>query len=62
MITGLNTDEVNERLASFGYNELPSDKPKSIFGIAKEVLTRHKLAFPDVEVPNPQLEVGGVFQ
>ncbi len=31
-------------------------------GIAKEVLTRHQLAFPDQEVPNPRLEVGGVFQ
>ena len=31
-------------------------------GIAKEVLTRHKLAFPELVVPNPQLEVGGVFQ
>ncbi|MEM1326759.1 MAG: glutamate synthase large subunit [Bacteroidota bacterium] len=31
-------------------------------GIAKEVLTRHKIAFPEQNVPNPRLEVGGVFQ
>jgi len=31
-------------------------------GIAKEVNTRHKLAFPDKAIPNPRLEVGGVFQ
>ena len=31
-------------------------------GIAKEVITRHKLAYPEVPVPNPRLEVGGVFQ
>ena len=37
MIKGLNTTEVNERLNSFGYNELPSEKPKNIFGIAIEV-------------------------
>lgn len=31
-------------------------------GIAKEVLTRHKLAFPQKAANHPQLEVGGVFQ
>ncbi len=31
-------------------------------GIAKEVLSRHQLAFPPVEIPNSQLETGGVFQ
>jgi len=37
LINGLNTNEVNKRLSSFGYNELPSEKPKNIFGIAIEV-------------------------
>lgn len=31
-------------------------------GIAKEVLVRHQLAFPEKTLPNPQLEVGGVYQ
>ncbi|NBC07338.1 MAG: glutamate synthase large subunit [Bacteroidetes bacterium] len=31
-------------------------------GIAREVLTRHHLAFPQKTVPNPKLEVGGVYQ
>ncbi len=31
-------------------------------GIAKEALIKHKLAFPEVEVPNPKLEVGGIYQ
>lgn len=31
-------------------------------GIAAEALVRHKLAFPEQQLPNPQLEVGGVFQ
>ncbi len=30
--------------------------------IAKESLVKHKLAFPEVPVPNPRLEVGGVYQ
>ena len=34
---GLNTDEVNKRIDTFGYNELPSEKPKNIIGIAFEV-------------------------
>ncbi|REE79733.1 Ca2+-transporting ATPase [Lutibacter oceani] len=38
MIIGLNTNEVNERLSSFGYNELPSEKPKNVIGIAMEVV------------------------
>ncbi|WP_242157301.1 cation-translocating P-type ATPase [Aestuariivivens sediminis] len=38
MKNGLSTDEVKERLSSFGYNELPSEKPKNIFGIAMEVI------------------------
>jgi len=37
LITGLNTNEVSERLSFFGYNELPSEKPKNIFRIAIEV-------------------------
>lgn len=37
MIKGLNTDEVNKRIDAFGYNELPSEKPKNIIGIAFEV-------------------------
>ncbi|WP_242121669.1 cation-translocating P-type ATPase [Aestuariivivens sediminicola] len=37
MRNGLSTHEVRERLSTFGYNELPSEKPKNIFGIAKEV-------------------------
>jgi len=31
-------------------------------GIARESLVRHALAFPELSVPNPQLEVGGVYQ
>lgn len=31
-------------------------------GIADEVRVRHKLAFPEKSIPNPRLEVGGVFQ
>ncbi|RME96285.1 MAG: glutamate synthase subunit alpha, partial [Bacteroidetes bacterium] len=31
-------------------------------GIAKEVLVRHKLAYPEQTIPNPRLEVGGVYQ
>lgn len=31
-------------------------------GIAKETLIKHKLAYPEAPVPNPRLEVGGVFQ
>ena len=31
-------------------------------GIAREVLARHRLAFPEKALPNPQLEVGGVYQ
>jgi Ca2+-transporting ATPase len=38
MKTGLNTNEVNERIALYGYNELPSEKPKDVFEIAKEVI------------------------
>ncbi len=38
MINGLNTSEVQKRLSSFGYNELPSEKPKNIIGIAIEVI------------------------
>ena len=34
----------------------------SFNGIAKEVLSRHKLAFPPVKLPNSQLETGGIFQ
>lgn len=38
MINGLNTQQVEQRRSKFGYNELPSEKPKNIFGIAKEVV------------------------
>lgn len=38
MIIGLTKKEVKERLASFGYNELPSEEPKNVFGIAIEVI------------------------
>ncbi|MGZ0015559.1 cation-translocating P-type ATPase [Yeosuana sp. AK3] len=38
MIHGLNTNEVKERLSLFGYNELPSEKPKNVMGIAMEVV------------------------
>jgi glutamate synthase (NADPH) large chain len=31
-------------------------------GIAREALIKHKLAYPDKPVPNPRLEVGGVYQ
>ena len=37
MINGLNNDEVKERLSTFGYNELPSEKPKDIFAIVMVV-------------------------
>ena len=38
MINGLNTDQVNKKHSSFGYNELPSEKPKNVIGIALEVV------------------------
>ncbi len=57
-VLGLNHKVVDEcfrgsisRIEGIGYD-----------GIAKEVLVRHKLAYPAKAVPNPQLEVGGVFQ
>ena len=31
-------------------------------GIAEEARVRHRLAFPEKSIPNPRLEVGGVFQ
>ena len=31
-------------------------------GIAHEVLLRHQMAYPNTELPNPQLETGGIFQ
>ncbi len=31
-------------------------------GIATEAVIKHKLAYPDKTIPNPRLEVGGVFQ
>ncbi len=31
-------------------------------GIAEETLIKHRLAYPAINVPNPRLEVGGVFQ
>lgn len=57
-ILGLNHKVVNEcfrgsisRIEGMGYD-----------GLAREVLVRHKLAYPEKAVPNPQLEVGGVYQ
>jgi Ca2+-transporting ATPase len=38
MMNGLTEIEVKERLAKFGYNELPSEKPKNIFSIAFGVI------------------------
>ncbi|MBX9852540.1 MAG: glutamate synthase large subunit [Cytophagaceae bacterium] len=34
----------------------------SLDDIAKEALVKHKLAYPDKPIPNPKLEVGGVYQ
>lgn len=31
-------------------------------GIAEEAIAKHRLAFPKKSIPNPQLEVGGVYQ
>ncbi|MDX2189866.1 MAG: glutamate synthase large subunit [Bacteroidota bacterium] len=31
-------------------------------GLAKEALIKHSLAFPEKEIPNPKLEVGGYYQ
>jgi glutamate synthase (NADPH/NADH) large chain len=31
-------------------------------GLAREALVKHQLAFPEKEIPNPKLEVGGVYQ
>jgi Ca2+-transporting ATPase len=36
--TGLSSDQAAQRLSEFGYNELPSAKPKTIWGIAREVM------------------------
>ncbi|MBX7240381.1 MAG: cation-translocating P-type ATPase [Bacteroidia bacterium] len=38
MHKGLNSKEVNEKLNTHGYNELPSAKPKNVLGIAFEVM------------------------
>ncbi|MEL6355840.1 MAG: glutamate synthase large subunit, partial [Bacteroidota bacterium] len=57
-ILGLNTKVVQEcfrgsisRIEGIGFD-----------GLAEEVLVRHRLAYPEKQVPNPQLEVGGIFQ
>lgn len=57
-ILGLNHKVVNEcfrgsisRIEGMGYD-----------GLAREVLVRHKLAYPEKALANPQLEVGGVYQ
>jgi glutamate synthase (NADPH/NADH) large chain len=57
-VLGLNHKVVDEcfrgsisRIEGMGYD-----------GIAREVLVRHKLAYPAKAIPNPKLEVGGVFQ
>jgi len=34
----------------------------SLDDIAKEALIKHKLAYPDKFIPNPKLEVGGIYQ
>lgn len=57
-IVGLNTDVVNKCFVG---------TPSRIGGlsfdnIAKEVLLRHDNAFPDKEMVNPRLAVGGVYQ
>ncbi len=55
---GLNKDVVDKyftgtisRIGGMGLNE-----------IAKEVLIRHRVAYPDVPLLNPRLEVGGFYQ
>ncbi|WP_116105572.1 glutamate synthase large subunit [Lewinella sp. IMCC34191] len=57
-ILGLNRKVVDEcfrgsisRIEGIGYD-----------GLASEVLVRHRLAYPKEYVPNPKLEVGGVYQ
>ncbi len=57
-ILGLNSKVVEScftgavsRIEGLGFDE-----------IARETLIRHKVAFPENNVTNPQLEVGGVFQ
>lgn len=57
-ILGLNRKVVDEcfrgsisRIEGIGYD-----------GLAEEVLVRHELAYPREYVPNPKLEVGGVYQ
>jgi Ca2+-transporting ATPase len=37
-VQGLSTQEVQDRIAKYGFNELPSSKPKSIFHTAFEVV------------------------
>ncbi len=55
---GLNKDVVDRyftgtisRISGMGLEE-----------VAREVLIRHKIAYPEVPVPNPRLEVGGFYQ
>ncbi|MEM6317589.1 MAG: glutamate synthase large subunit [Bacteroidota bacterium] len=55
---GINSEVVNEcfkgtvsRIEGIGFD-----------GIAEEALIKHRLAYPSAPVPNPRLEVGGVFQ
>ena len=31
-------------------------------GIAKEVIIKHQLAYPELVIPNPRLETGGIYQ
>lgn len=57
-ILGLNSEVVEKcftgaisRIEGLGFDD-----------IAKETLIRHKLAFPEQNLPNQQLEVGGIFQ
>lgn len=57
-IVGLNHKVVHEcfrgsisRIEGVGYD-----------GLAREVLVRHKLAYPEKPIANPKLEVGGVYQ
>jgi Ca2+-transporting ATPase len=37
-VKGLTNNDVQERIAKYGYNELPSSKPKTLFHIALEVI------------------------
>ena len=42
-LTGLTQNDAVARLAQDGYNELPSAKPRSLFGIAAKVVCEPRL-------------------